>query len=163
MSTPPTSSPDPDRPDTAAPTPRTPTGPESPVPVSPPRPPQYGYAPGYPQYRYGPGYPQYGYGPSYPQYGYAPGYAAPPTNGLAIASLVTSLTSLVMGITAPVGLILGIFALRAIQRDGTPGRGFAIAGIVVGAVMTLMIAVSVAFFIFFAAIATVPAVVGLST
>ncbi|HEY5515237.1 MAG TPA: DUF4190 domain-containing protein [Pengzhenrongella sp.] len=154
MSTPPTSSPDPDRPDTAAPTPRTPTGPESPVPVSPPRPPQYGYAPGYPQYRYGPGYPQYGYGPS---------YAAPPTNGLAIASLVTSLTSLVMGITAPVGLILGIFALRAIQRDGTPGRGFAIAGIVVGAVMTLMIAVSVAFFIFLAAIATVPAVVGLST
>ena len=52
---------------------------------------------------------------------------------------MTSLASLVVGISAPVGLILGIFALRAIRRDGTGGRGLAIGGIVVGALVTLLI------------------------
>jgi len=77
-------------------------------------------------------------GPADPQYGAGDFYARP-TNGLAIASLVTSLASLVVGISAPVGLILGIFALRAIRRDGTGGRGLAIGGIVVGALVTLLI------------------------
>ncbi len=72
-------------------------------------------------------------------YAYGPGntYAAQRTSGLAIASLVTSLAGFLLPITAPVGLVLGIIALRGINRDGTQGRGLAIGGIAVGAVMTL--------------------------
>ena len=72
-------------------------------------------------------------------YAYGPGntYAAQRTSGLAIASLVTSLVSFLLPITAPVGLVLGILALNGIKRDGTQGRGLAIGGIAVGAVMTL--------------------------
>ncbi|HEY8721267.1 DUF4190 domain-containing protein [Pengzhenrongella sp.] len=82
-----------------------------------------------------PGYPQYG-----PAYNYGPGsYGAPvvPTNGLAIASLICGVTSFMVGITAPVAVILGILALRQIQRDGTQGRGMAIAGIAVGGAVTV--------------------------
>lgn len=72
-------------------------------------------------------------------YAYGPGntYAAQRTSGLAIASLVTSLVSFLLPITAPVGLVLGILALNGIKRDGTQGRGLAIGGIAVGGVMTL--------------------------
>ncbi|MEK8226219.1 DUF4190 domain-containing protein [Oerskovia sp. M15] len=38
-----------------------------------------------------------------------------------------------------VGLILGIVALQQISRDGTTGRGYAIAGITVGAVGTAFV------------------------
>jgi hypothetical protein len=37
------------------------------------------------------------------------------------------------GLAGIVGLVLGIVALNQIKRDGTAGRGMAIAGIVVGA------------------------------
>ena len=72
-------------------------------------------------------------------YGYG-AYVAPPTDGLAIASLVTSVAGLLVlgGLPGPVGLGLGIGALRRIRRRGTKGRGMAIAGVVVGAVGTLV-------------------------
>jgi hypothetical protein len=64
----------------------------------------------------------------------------PPTEGLATASLVTSIAGLVVlgGLPGPVGVGLGIGALRRIRRRGTKGRGMAIAGVVVGAVGTLV-------------------------
>jgi len=66
---------------------------------------------------------------------YAPGWqpARPPREGLAIAALVTAVVGL-----GPVGVGLGIAALRRIRRRGTRGRGLAIAGIVVGAIWTAL-------------------------
>jgi len=53
----------------------------------------------------------------------------PPTNGMAIASLITSLLGLY-----PVGLILGYMAKRQIDESGGAmgGRGLAMAGIIIG-------------------------------
>jgi hypothetical protein len=66
-------------------------------------------------------------------------YTAPPrTNGLALASMIVSIASLVVcaGFPGIIGLVLGIVALNQVMRDGTRGRGFAVTGIVVGAVAT---------------------------
>ncbi|MBN0039196.1 DUF4190 domain-containing protein [Cellulosimicrobium cellulans] len=78
-----------------------------------------------------------GYGAYPPPYGSA--YTPPPrTNGLALASMIVSIASLVVcaGFPGIVGLVLGIVALNQVMRDGTRGRGFAVTGIVVGAVCT---------------------------
>nr|WP_093737856.1 DUF4190 domain-containing protein [Streptomyces sp. SID4948] len=56
-------------------------------------------------------------------------YVERPTNGLAIASLVTGVTCL-----PPLGLIFGIISLRQIKRRGERGKGMAVAGIIVSAV-----------------------------
>ncbi|ORV25299.1 hypothetical protein AWB99_22755 [Mycolicibacterium confluentis] len=65
---------------------------------------------------------------------------------MAIASLATSAGGLVLTllccafIVAPiVGIVLGVVALNQIKTTGQPGRGLAIAGIVVGA-LTLLLA-----------------------
>ncbi|NNG38580.1 DUF4190 domain-containing protein [Flexivirga sp. ID2601S] len=85
-----------------------------------------------------------GYGGQYPA---QPGYGAPyqggspyvayqekPSNGLAIASLVTSLCGIFLCfIGSLVGIGLGIAALSQAKKTGA-GRGMAIAGIVIGAV-----------------------------
>jgi hypothetical protein len=63
------------------------------------------------------------------------------TSGGAIASLVCSLLGLVTcGLSAIVGVILGIVALRRIHRSQgmLRGRGLAIAGIVLGCVLFVM-------------------------
>ena len=143
----------------AAPTPW--SAPWDPPPVDYPHtnypPPNY---PGYPANP--PGYPPPGYGhpppaqggppvypaaPAYPgAYGpYQPGYPAPSSgnNGLAIASLITSIAGLILGapltvfcwigILVPIaGVVLGIVALNQIKQTNQPGRGMAIAGIAVG-------------------------------
>lgn len=103
-----------------------------------------GYAaqPGYQQ----PGYPAQ---PSYPSYptsypGYG-GYTTPvmpvgqKNNGLAIASMVVSLSGIVFlfcygagGILGLVGAILGHVAQKQIRERGEAGRGMALAGIIVG-------------------------------
>jgi hypothetical protein len=59
-----------------------------------------------------------------------------PTNGLAIASLVCSLAGLVTCISAPVGAILGHVARRQIRERGEAGDGMALAGIIVGWILT---------------------------
>src|SRR3954454_21294180 len=71
--------------------------------------------------RYGPP-PGYGY-PPYPVY-------APPTNPMAIAALVCALT------IGPVGLGLGIAARKQIRRTGEGGDGMALAGIIIGGIVT---------------------------
>ncbi|MCM0640661.1 DUF4190 domain-containing protein [Cellulomonas wangsupingiae] len=130
-----------------------------PTPPGPPTAPGYGAAPGYgtpPGHGAGPGY---GPGPGYgtpPGTGVMPGYGTPPgapvrpygwtppvpTDGLAVASLVTSAGGLLLlaGLTGPIGVGLGIGALVRIRRTRAPGRGLAIAGIAVGAVGTVVIA-----------------------
>jgi len=87
------------------------------------------------------------YGTGAPTYGAAPGYVgaygteAPGTDGLAIASLVTSVGGFVIlgALPSPVGLGLGIASLRRIRRTGAGGRGLAIAGVVVGGLGTLVL------------------------
>jgi Domain of unknown function (DUF4190) len=105
-------------------------------PVSPVQPDQPGYAiqptyqaPTYPQASY----PQGDYTQPYAQspYGTA-AYAGPGTNSLAIASLICSLAGLIVGISAPVGAILGHMARKQIRTSGEQGDGMALAGIIVG-------------------------------
>jgi hypothetical protein len=105
--------------------------------------------------------------PSYPPpppggYGYPPpplgGYGYPPpqgvgTNGMAIASLVCSLFGWLCIIGPILGLIFGILALNQIKQTGQGGRGMAIAGIVIGA---LVIAAGIAFWILAATVSHSP-------
>ncbi|MGN0111036.1 MAG: DUF4190 domain-containing protein [Cellulosimicrobium funkei] len=112
-----------------------PYGPGSPY--APGATPSYGWTPGYAAPPGPAAYPAPGHGGYPPPYG-AP-YAPPPrTNGLALASMIVSIASLVLcaGFPGLVGLVLGIVALNQVMRDGTRGRGFAVTGIVVGAVGT---------------------------
>jgi hypothetical protein len=112
--------------------------PPSPPPGSPGPYGQPGYAPpqyGQPQYAQ-PGYAQPGHPP--PGYG-APGYPpvyVRPTNTMAILALVMAF------VFAPAGLILGIVARKQIRQTGEDGDGLALAGIIVGGIVT-------AIFVFF--------------
>lgn len=87
-----------------------------------------------------PGASQYSYAPA-PNVQGAPGAPAgmpaatvppaqQPTNTLAILSLILSF------IVAPAGIITGHIALGKIKRTGEPGRGLALAGTIVGYVLT---------------------------
>jgi len=85
-----------------------------------------GYPPpggGYPQP--GAGYP----GGGYPQAPYSPNQyqQAPRTDGVSIAALVTGILG-----TGVVAIVLGILGLRRTKKNGTQGRGLAIAGLVLG-------------------------------
>jgi hypothetical protein len=80
--------------------------------------------------------------PAYGQYP-APGFRqSPPTNGLALGSLITSVAGAVTGpfacgitlLACIVGPVLGFVALGQIRESGENGRGMAIGGIVVGIV-----------------------------
>lgn len=97
---------------------------------------QPGYSPAQPGYGTPYAAPVGGQPVAYAPYGTWAPPAAPATDGLAIASLVLSCSSFLVYLTAPVGLGLGIAALRRIRRTGAQGRGLAIAGIVVGGIVT---------------------------
>lgn len=80
----------------------------------------------------GGGYPQQGGGYPAGAQPYAPNpYPGPGpadrTDGVSIAALVTGLLG-----TGVVAIILGVLGLRRTKRDGTKGRGLAIAGLVLG-------------------------------
>lgn len=70
------------------------------------------------------------------------GYGTPPpapggtTNTMAIVSLVLSLAGLAVWISAPVGAVLGHVARRQIRERGEQGDGMALAGIIIGWVIT---------------------------
>lgn len=102
-----------------------------------------GYPPQPPQDPYGQSGPQQQpYQPQpYSQPNYGGGYeqppAAPKTNGLAIAALVTGLTGFITcGFTSILAVIFGHVSLTQIKRDGTDGRGMAIGGLALGWVLT---------------------------
>jgi hypothetical protein len=101
----------------------------------------YGPPPGYgppPPAGYG------GYGPpGYPPYGYRA-----PTNTMAILSLVFAF------VFAPVGLGLGIAARRQIARTREEGDGLALAGVIVGSIVTGIWVLVIIFWII--ALATIP-------
>jgi hypothetical protein len=120
--------------------------------------------PGYPSPA--PGYPPSGYPPTPPGYPpYASGYAygtdpydpyrsmkPPGTNGKAIAALATSLAGLLFcGLPSVVGLILGIVAMRETKRTGQEGYGLALAGTIIGALVTVGFVLYILFFIGLAA------------
>ena len=74
-----------------------------------------------------------------------------PTNPMAIAALVCSLAGILTIISAPVGAILGHVARRQIKEKGEQGDGMALAGIIVGWVLTgIWVCGCVAYFGFFA-------------
>jgi hypothetical protein len=91
--------------------------------------PQGGY-PAYPGYPGQPGGNPPAGGGAYP-YGGAPygGSPAPTTDGVSIAALVTSL----LGMNV-VAVVLGVLGLRRTKKNGTQGRGLALAGLIIGAV-----------------------------
>lgn len=131
-----------------------PAPPGYPPPAYPP-PPGYGPPAGYGGYDVPPGYPAPGYPPGYPAQGYpAQGYPAQgANNGMAIGSLIASAAGIPFfffcftGIVpALVGIALGIVALNQINTTGQAGRGLAIAGIALGAVVSLF---TVIFFVAF--------------
>ena len=121
-----------------------------PYPPQPPPGPSYGFPPAPP--------PHYGGPPSYPgPYDPYQGYQAgqQQTNGLAIASLVTSIAGVILGIPLAifcyvgvlipiVGAVLGGVALGQIRQTNQQGRGLAIAGIAIGATTTALLVIVVA-------------------
>ena len=73
--------------------------------------------------------------PQGPGYGPPPGYGGYPwyprsTNTMAILALVFAF------LFAPAGLILGILARKEIRRTGEDGDGLALAGIIIGGIVT---------------------------
>lgn len=83
-------------------------------------------------------------GPAPYQQQYAPQFSPPyqymqpqSTNGLAIASLVVSLVFF-CGVNAILALVFGIVALRQIKNTNQPGRGLAIAGVVISSVQLVL-------------------------
>ena len=109
---------------------------------------------GYGSQGYGqPGHEAQGYGAGYGApayggqggYGPVPGYPPPapwgrPTNTLAIVSLVLAF------VFPPAALITGVMARKQIRRTGEEGDGMALAGVIIGGVVT---AIFVLFFLFF--------------
>ena len=55
-----------------------------------------------------------------------------PTNGLAVAALICGI------LIAPLGIVFGHIALHQIKRTGDEGRGMAIAGVVLGYLLTVL-------------------------
>lgn len=56
---------------------------------------------------------------------------------MAIASLVCSLVGVFCGLTAILGIIFGGIALSQTKHNARPGRGMAIAGLVIGIFISL--------------------------
>lgn len=127
----------------------TPDGPAAPVPPSPYQPapaaaPANPYVPGQPlsgqppatQPPYGPsGYGPPGYGPPF----YATGTQPQGRDGVSIAALATGVVGLGL-----IPLVLGIVGLTRVRRNGTKGRGMAIAGIVLGGLSLVLAPIAAA-------------------
>jgi Domain of unknown function (DUF4190) len=118
-----------------------------------PPPPPWQPPPAYPPPSWQPSPPPYGappnQGPAGWQYpggsGQPYGYPRPRnTNGFAIASLVCSLVGIFLVFVGPaLGVVFGIVGLKQTSRLGESGRGLAIAGVVIGALMMLLDVVAV--------------------
>ncbi|GIJ38216.1 DUF4190 domain-containing protein [Micromonospora andamanensis] len=96
----------------------------------------------YPPAGYPPAQPP-GYPPAPPGYGYPPpgyGYPQQKTNSMAIVALVLSLIGVGSCITAPIGAIMGHVAMRQIRETGESGEGMAKAAIIVGWILTGLLA-----------------------
>ncbi|MFV8164761.1 peptidylprolyl isomerase [Mycobacterium sp. 134] len=86
--------------------------------------------------------PPYG---GYQPVGYPAGYPPPAhTNGMAVASLVCAV------LFAPLGIVFGHISLSQLKRTGEQGRGIAIAGLIIGYVMTALAIVATVLAVVFA-------------
>ena len=82
----------------------------------------------------------YGPPPGYGHRGYRPAYGRP-TNTMAILALVLAF------VFAPAGLIPGIVARKQIRQTGEDGDGLALAGIIVGGIVTALFVLLIVFWI----------------
>src|SRR4051812_39582303 len=124
-----------------------PSWPASPDPAQQPYADPYGGAPTSPSYAVPAGSPV-GYPPAYPAYPYGgPMPAQPRTNSLAITAMVLALVGLGCGLTAPIGAIMGHVARRQIRQRGEGGSGMALAGIIVGWIVTVLYLAYIAFLV----------------
>lgn len=111
-----------------------PADPGLPPPIHPGLQPGFPGAPGFPPGA--PGYPPPGY-PMYP--GYDPYRPTKPfgTNGKAVGALIAALAGLMFcGVPSVAGLVLGVIAMRETKRTGQDGYGLALAGAIIGGVVT---------------------------
>jgi hypothetical protein len=113
------------------------------APAYPPGPPQFGGPP--PGYHPPPHPGGYYPAPDYPGDNWTQDGVHPGTNGLAIASLIASLTGLLCCVGGIVGIVLGTIAIDQIKRNRQDGYGMAVAGIVIGVAILI---VSLIFLIF---------------
>lgn len=161
----------PDQPSQASPPwPGSPQTPYQPYPGAPPAPapgaqgyapPAYGAAP---TYSATPGYPYQGQAAPAPQGYPVPAYPLPPaprpTSGLAVASFISGILGVFFGIFgigiagAIVAIVTGHMALGRLRADPTlAGRGLAIAGLIMGYVVTAFAALFFVGFLFLFGIA----------
>jgi hypothetical protein len=140
-----------------------PPQPGAPTPPSLAPPPAIPAQPLYPGASYGtpPGHP-HSHGYAYQSYPYQP---QPRTNGLAIASMVLSIVGGVVlfcvyflgGIPGLLGAILGHVARRQVRERGEAGDGMALAGIIIGWIVTgFALLMLILFVVFFAFALTLP-------
>lgn len=81
---------------------------------------------------------------------YAGSASIPPPVDYANRTNVVSIFALVLGFVVPIGgIIAGAIGLSQVKRTGEKGRGLAIAGIIVGSVMTLLGIIGVVLFFVF--------------
>jgi hypothetical protein len=125
--------------------------PQPPYPSQPPPGPPYGYPPPPPGGQIGYGGPP-PYPGSYDPYQVYQGSSGQ-TNGLAVASLTTSILAIPLSLLgclglplAIAGIVLGIVSLRQVNRTPQQGRGLAIAGIVIGSIVTALLLVLLVLF-----------------
>ncbi|MFC9971890.1 DUF4190 domain-containing protein [Spirillospora sp. NPDC127200] len=69
-------------------------------------------------------------------YGAAP-MMAPPTNSMATAALICGIAGFFCGIAAPLAIIFGHMAQSQIKRTGEGGSGMAVAGLILGYIVTV--------------------------
>lgn len=102
------------------------------------------------------GYQQPGYGTPYQQPGYGqPAYpyaTAPPTDGLALGSMITGIAAIVLScaygvglLASPVALVLGKVSLNRIKRSQGQlgGHGFALTGFILGIIGTVLLVLAI--------------------
>ncbi|WP_298805780.1 DUF4190 domain-containing protein [uncultured Pseudokineococcus sp.] len=81
--------------------------------------------------------------PTYGQpapYGQAEPYGGRPSPTSTAATNSKAIVAICLGFAAPlVGLVFGVLALREIKRTGEGGKGFAITGVVLGALLLLVV------------------------
>lgn len=118
--------------------------------ASPPPPPSAPPAsPTYPAYQ-APPPGQYG---AVPGYGPAPYVLSRPTNGMALAAMITALAGIVSGIGFPIGAVLGHIALKRVRETGEEGESYAKTGIIVGWIGTgLLLLCAIGYVAIFAAL-----------
>lgn len=88
-------------------------------------------------------------GPPQPVYGYAPMMPRRETNSMAVASLVLSLCGILCYFPAIGGVITGHIARKQIKQDPQryEGEGLALAGLIVGWILTGLMLVGLLFYI----------------